>query len=381
MKIVVLGYIVRAPLGGLAWHHFQYFLGLNALGHDVLFVEDSDDFPGCYNPSTYTTTTDPTYGIEFIENLFRRYDVQQHWSYNDVHAKRWYGQQEAVVKQFCSHADIVLNLSAVNPLREWWHKVPVRVYVDTDPGFTQIRHLQEHDSMVQALEHTHHFTFGENFGKAGCTIPDDGLKWRPTRQPIYLPAWKVQVAPNYSRWTTVMQWDSYKVREYNGEAYGMKSTSFKEFMNLPLLVPTETLELAIGGANSPLDEMNTNGWKTISSLIPTHTPSSYQQYIAESKGEWTIAKSGYVMSRSGWFSERSACYLATGKPVITQDTGFTDFISGNEGLLAFSSAEEAAEQLRHVSADYKHHCLQARSIVEAEFESGTVLEKLLMSLT
>ena len=376
LNIIVAGYIVGGPLGGLAWHHFQYILGLHALGHNVLFIEDSDDYPSCYNPTTHELSTDASYGLAFINQLFANYNLQHQWSYYHQHSDYWFGVNGQEVKRFIKKADVFLNLSGVNPLREIFSTIPVRVFVDTDPVFTQIRHLTEADGYRRALLHNHFLSYGENFGLQGCSIPDDGFSWQPTRQPVFLKAWNYSTGNKNAKWTTVMQWDSYKERAFNGINYGMKSLSFSDYFTLPQKV-NDTLELALGSASAPVEKLSEAGWKITGSLAVTLSPATYQQYIHQSKGEWSIAKHGYVISNSGWFSERSTCYLATGRPVIVQETGFSKSIETGRGLLSFTTPEEAVAAIDIVNSNYELHCKYAREIVTEYFSFDKVLNTLL----
>ena len=380
LKIVILGYIVRGPYGGLVWHHLQYVLGLKKLGHEVLFVEDSDEYASCSNPFTPELTKEPSYGLQFIKDVFDHFDMKNDWAYYDSHTTTWHGLSKENVFSFCDSADIVLNISAVNPLRDWWSKIPNRILIDTDPVFTQIRHLTNKQDNETAQHHTAFFSFGENFGKSGCTIPDDGFKWKPTRQPVFLDAWKISEQTPNAKWTTVMQWDSYKEKIFANRAFGMKSSSFSEFENLPHLIPAEHFELAIGSASAPVEKLKNNGWKVISSIVPTETAWSYQDYIMQSKGEWSVAKHGYVVSNSGWFSERSTCYLASGKPVLVQDTGFSDLIETGKGLFSFSSVEHIMNSIEDINGNYVQHCKWAREIAEEYFDGTKVLRSLLENI-
>ncbi len=380
LKIVVLGYIVRGPYGGLVWHHLQYVLGLRQLGHNVLFVEDSDHYPSCSIPGQGELTTDPSYGIKFIEPLFKHFDLAGNWTYFDEHTNTWFGSPKKKVMEFCNAADVVINISAINPVREWWQKIPARVLIDTDPVFTQVRHLQNPFDLDMAKQHTSFFSFGENIGKPSCAIPPDGLNWQPTRQPLYKEAWKYDRPVDSGKWTTVMQWDSYKEVRYEGQLFGMKSLSFQSFQKLPQMLP-QPFELAIGGATTPKASLVSNGWEVINSLEPTATPWSYQQYIQQSKGEWSVAKHGYVVSNSGWFSERSLCYLATGKPVIVQDTGFSEQLPTGLGLLSFNTLHEAVACFELVNSDYSFHCTRAREIAETYFAAEIVLDALLKRMS
>ncbi len=379
MRIVVLGYIVRGPLGGLCWHYLQYMLGLKQLGHEVLFLEDSDNYPSCYNPDLEDMTADPGYGLDFIDRLFRKYDLVDQWAYYDEHKNIWHGKSKAEVFDFCGHADIILNISNVNPLREWWSTVPAKVLIDTDPVFTQIRHLEEKRFAEIAAAHTHYFSFGENFGKPGCLIPDDGFNWKPTRQPVVTSIWPVQKPLKTQPWTTVMQWDSYKSRKFRGIEFGMKSVSFKEYFDFPQH-SNESFELAVGSPSRPKEELEENGWLWTDPLIVTKDDSSFMEFIQHSKGEFSVAKHGYVASNSGWFSERSANYLASGRPVIVQDTGFTDFIETGKGLHVFSNPREAHLAIEKVNADFDAEWKHAREIAIEYFEAEKILSKLLKEL-
>lgn len=380
LNIVVAGFIVGGPLGGLVWHHLQYILGLRAMGHRVLFVEDSDDYPSCYNPETNALGEDPSYGLAFINKVFSDRGLKYDWAYYHHHSKTWYGASETTVKAFIESADIFLNLFGLHPLREPFLKIPLRVYVDTDPAFTQIRHLEEPALKQRAEKHNCHFTYGENFGKPICGIPNDGFAWQPTRQPVFLPAWKATRGNKSAKWTTVMQWDSYKTRMHNGCSFGMKSASFDDYFLLPQKT-AEAFELAIGSATAPKEKLTAAGWSLADPLLVTRNTETYQRYIQGSKGEWSLAKQGYVISNSGWFSERTTAYLASGRPCVVQDTGFSSFIGTGRGLFAFASLEESLAAIEEVNRNYEAHCGWARDIAEEYFRFDKVLSELLEQCT
>ncbi len=377
LRIVVLGYIVRGPLGGMAWQSMQYMLGLHQLGHDVIFMEESSIDPmGCYDPVRGVTDSDPSYGLAFADATLSRIGLGERWAYFDAHRQHWHGPRAADAPRLAAEADLVLNLSGVNAIAPWFTRAPIRAYVDTDPVFTQIRHLTDPGRRLLAQAHNVFFTIGENFGTTLGDIPDDGFPWQPTREPIVLDAWPVTPPPDGGRYTTVMQWDSYPPAEYDGKRFGMKSEAFGPYIDVARQSP-RPLELAIGSANVPREELLQRGWLVVNPLGPTRDPWTYQQYIAGSRGEFTVAKHGYVVSRSGWFSERSASYLASGRPAIVQDTAFSTHIPTGEGLLAFSSPEEAIEALQAVEARYEHHARAAREIAEQYFDSRRVLTSLI----
>ena len=267
-------------------------------------------------------------------------------------------------------------MSGVNPLREWFEKVPARVLIDTDPGFTQVRHLTEAAARERAVRHNAFFSFGENIGRAGCRVPDDGLPWRPTRQPVALAAWPVTAAPGDGRYTTVMQWESYPARCYGALRLAMKSESFAPFAELPRRLG-RVLEIALGGPNAPRAALAELGWRIADAVAVSEDPWTYHRFIQASKGEFGVAKQGYVATRCGWFSERSAVYLASGRPVLAQDTGFADWLPCGAGVLAFASPEEVIDGVARIEADYERHRRAARDLAEAYFAAPRVLPPLL----
>ncbi len=376
LRIILLGYIVRGPLGGIAWHHLQYALGFHLLGHDVHFVEDSDDYPSCYDPTRDATGTDPSYGLEFARRAFDRVGLRDRWAYHDAHTATWHGPEAERVLATCREADLMVNVSGVNPLRPWLERIPARALVDTDPVFTQIRHRTDQAARREAARHTAFFSFAENIGGGGAEIPDDGFPWRPTRQPVVPAAWPVTPGPAGGKFTTVLQWDSYEAREDGGRRYGMKSESFGPYWDLPGRVG-KIFELAAGSPTAPRDELRRKGWGVRNPLGPSRDPWTYQRYIRRSKAEFSVAKHGYVVSRSGWFSERTSGYLASGRPAVVQDTGFTGRLPSGRGLLAFSSPDEAVEGIAAVNRDYELHCRAARRIVEEHFDARDVLARLI----
>lgn len=376
LRIVVLGYIVRCPLGGFAWHHLQYVLGLRHLGHEVIFLEDSDDYPSCYDPSRQSLDSDPTYGLTFAENTFTRLGLAEHWAYYDAHSRSWFGPFADRAQAFCANADLCLNVSGVNPLRPWTCMIPRRALIDTDPVFTQIKHLTDDKARRRAADHTDFLTFGENLASGRASCPDDGFSWRPTRQPVFLDAWPETPTPEHARFTTVMQWESYQTLQYEGQKYGMKSASFQNFQDLPRKTPV-SLEIALGSKSAPRHSLVGQGWRLRDPLEVTRDPWIYQHYICDSRGEFSVAKHGYVVTQSGWFSERSAAYLACGRPVIIQDTGFTDWLNVERGVLSFADAEQAVAQLEEVTAHYQLHARAAREVCHEYFDATRVLEQLL----
>jgi hypothetical protein len=376
LRIIVLGYVVRGPLGGLAWHYLQYVMGLAALGHDVYFLEDSDDYDSCYDPTLNERTTDPTYGLGFADRAFRGVGLGECWAFHDANAGQWHGPQANRILELCRTADVCLNISGMNPLRPWLESIPVRVLIDTDPAFTQIKHLTDDEAWQPAKRHTSFFTYAENLPAGRSLVPDDGLPWQATRQPVVIEAWPVRPAPPNGKFTSVLLWESYDAREYNGQEYGLKAQSFEPYLTLPQRAG-QVFELAMGSPTSPGEAFEAIGWHVIDPLEPTRDPWTYQAYIQGSKAEFGVAKHGYVVSRSGWFSERTAGYLASGRPAIVQDTGFSDWLPCGAGVLPFSTPDEVLAAIESVNTNYEQHCRAARDLVHVHFDAATVLTKLI----
>jgi hypothetical protein len=321
-------------------------------------------------------TRDPAFGLTFARDIFNRIGMPERWAYYDAHTETWHGPCAPDVDELCRTADACLNVSGVNPLREWMLQVPVRVLIDTDPAFTQVRNLIDATARRSALRHNAFFSFAENIGSRECSIPSDELAWQPTRQPIVMEAWPLTEGPARGNFSTMMQWESYPALRYEGRTFGMKSLSFEEYVDLPASVDAP-LELAIGSATAPRDRLREAGWIVRDPYELSRDPWIYQRFIQDSKAEFSVAKHGYASTASGWFSDRSAEYLASGRPVVTQETGFSRWLEADGGLLAFRSREEARDAIERVCRDYKRHCRRAREVARAYFESRDVLSTLL----
>jgi hypothetical protein len=363
----------------MAWHSVQYVLGLHALGHDVFFVEASgtDDW-SCYDPERDAMGRDATTGLRWAADAFRQLGLDDRWAYRDDHTGTWHGPAGHRMPEISDSADVVINVAG-DPLPTWLECVPTRVFIDGDPLFQQVRGLTEPEWARTIRDHTAHFTYGENVGQPGCSIPDDGIGWLPTRQPVVLSWWPyTALGDARAPFTTVLQWDSYSVRTYNGIEYGMKSKAFEDLdlWSLPER-GSFSLELAAGSPSVPRNELETHGWRLRDPREVTRTLWTYRRYIQDSQGEIGLTKHGYVAAQTGWFSERSAAYLATGRPVVAQDTGFGSWMETGMGVLPFSSLDEAVVALEDAAAHFARHSDAARALAEEYFEASKVLTSLL----
>ncbi len=372
-RIIVAGYMVRNPIGGSLWADLQYVLGLRRLKHDAYFFEEFGWPNSCYDYANDRISDDATWGAHVIRRLMRRFDLNHRWVYRDADGK-YHGLSANRMHEIISSADLLLNLSGATWFDEF-ERIPYRMFVDRDPGFTQFGCAND-AKILQRLtrRHTHFSIFAVRIGQTGCPVPTLGLRWHPTRQPVVLSEWPMQFDPHAKTFTTVMTWDAYGSIRYQGQVYGPKGTEFLKIIKLPSRT-SQPLEVAVGEALHK--KIAAHGWHVNNSVVVSRTPETYRDYIQKSRGEFSIAKHCYVKTRSGWFSDRSAVYLATGKPVVVQETGFSDWLPLGEGLLAFSNEDEALAALERVNGDYRRHCEAARAIALEFFDSDRVLRDLL----
>jgi hypothetical protein len=310
--------------------------------------------------------------------------LRNRWHYLHLHETS-FGMSREKFDEVAASADLFLNVSGSCIIPENLPGTCVKVFLDTDPGYNQImmserfswsENVDRWCSMVD--DHDRHFTYAENIHGPNCLVPRLHYDWKTTRMPIAIEHWEHLAGLNpKGAWTTVMTWNAFKGRLiYKGVEYGSKGAEFDKLMDLPSVVDVP-LKVAVGGVKAPLERLSKAGWQVADGPEATVTPAMYREFIASSRGEISPAKQVYVELRTGWFSCRSACYLASGRPVVVQDTGFTPIIASGEGVVAFNTAKEAALGLIEVESDYERHAEAALEIAKQYFDSSTVLEKFL----
>jgi hypothetical protein len=379
LRIIVLGFLIREPTGGSAWAWLNYLCGLVEMGHDVYYLEDSYDRPSCYGPDLSGPSTDAEYGLGFAARVLGRYDLGERWAYYDAHTRRWRGPRADDALDLCKTADLVLNITGYNPIRDWLKSVPARAFIDLDPGFMQIRNLTNPVFRRHCADHTAFFSIGQNIGKPSCLVPDDGFPWQPIRQPVPLRMWPQVPAPRDGRYTTVMTWESSaRPLEYGDLRLEMKkSVSLAPLMDLPNRMGS-IFELAVRAqSDAPLSMLRQAGWEIANIGAVSRDPWSYQAFIQRSKAEFGVTTVGYLTSQCGWFSERSVGYLASGRPVLAQNTGFPEWLPCGAGVFAFRSVEEAADTITRIESDYGFHCRAARELAIEYFAAPRVLAPLI----
>jgi hypothetical protein len=384
MRIVVTGLIASYPLGGVSWDYLQYIQGLQLLGHEVVYLEDTGQW--VYNPGLQTFTENCSFNLHYLEKVlaFLEPAAIPRWSFRSPRGD-YFGLTEREIETVCNQADLLINISGCCWLREHYQGCPRKLYIDTDPLYTQYKleamkrgtaTSDQAYSVDLILKHDVFFTFAENISDPSCCIPSCGLTWHTTRQPIVVENWPFAFTPNAQAFTTVMSWkNDVTLPSIAGKIYGGKNVEFMKFVNLPSRISV-AMEIALSGT-APFDQLRQNGWQVVDGYEKSSTMAAYRNYLSTSRGEWSIAKNAYVASRSGWFSTRSAVYLALAKPVIVQDTGFRAYYPTGEGLFAFTTVAEAVAAIESVESHYRQHCEAARAIAQREFKSERVLARLL----
>ena len=372
LKILCAGHLIRHPVGGHTWHHLQYLIGLRRLGHQVVFFEHFGWPNSCYDAGRDEMTADPRFGIDYLRAVFDKSGYDGRWCYLAEDGSE-HGMTRAQLSAFCRECDLFLNLSNINWIPEL-EQCRRRAMVDTDPVFTQ---AGGHGAGGEFSNYHVLFTYGENVHKQNCTMPTAGRRWLATRQPVVLDLWPVEPPPPDASLTTVINWAAYGDVKYQDRTFGQKDREFEKFTDLPRRAG-EAMEMAMNGPKEVRDRFAAGGWCVASPAEISHDPWTYQNYLRRSRGEFCVAKHGYVSTRCGWFSDRSAAYLASGRPVVLQDAGFSDFLPCGRGLLSFRSPQEALAGIRALRDDYPGHCRSARAIAEEFFDSEKVLSRLVL---
>jgi hypothetical protein len=366
----------------------MYLLGLRGLGHNVWYLEDTGQCN--YDPVQNTLRRDPRYALDFIHSCLAPYDLGDQWCYIDFRGG-YHGQTREAWRRICGEADLFLNLSGGCWFwRDEYARIPHSAFIDSDPAFTHLDIVKKgpgHAAFFARYDSL--FTFGRNIGTPASPVPTEPLHWEHTWQPVFMDEWLPDRKPPRPQFTTVMTWKIRKFRELGGN----KDREFHKVLDLPTLKAQSSeaqalnfepgtlnweLELAVNG---PQDLLREHGWRCRDAFSVSHNLDVYRDYIRSSLGEFSVAKHAYVAMRSGWFSDRTECYLAAGRPAVVQDTGFSEHLPTGEGLFAYSAADEALAGLEAVVADYPRHSQAAREIALARFASEVVLPPLLERAT
>lgn len=383
-RIVVTGFMAGVPIGGVVWQHIHYIVGLQRLGHEVYYVEDSARYT--YDPSIGDWGPYYKYAIEELGRLAERFGFQGRWAFcaRFLPEQPMGGMTRAKMLDLIRNADVVLNVCGTQEIHEEIRDLKNMIYLESDPGLEQIL-IDNGDPKPRDYlgQHRALFTFGENIGSPAFPVPLHGYHWMPTRQPVVTDFWKAASPPPADAvFTTIANWNTSGLKdiEWRDDKYlWSKSLEFLRFVDAPKQAG-EIFEMATNiHDQATRDQLTQNGWRLSNAGAISDRIDDYVNYIQSSLGEYTVAKDQYVRLNTGWFSDRTACYLAAGRPVITQETGFTAHYGGHGGLFAFRTMEEIVEAARAIRADYTFHSRAAFEIAAEHFEAskvvGSVLER------
>jgi hypothetical protein len=383
-RIVVAGSVAQKPWhGGHTWVFLQYALGLKRLGWEVLLLDRLAPTM-CADEGGHACPAEESWNLRYAGRVMQRFGLEREYAViledEDGGPRGTHGLERGEILDRIRGAELLLNVMGFLDDEELLGAARRRVFLDIDPGFGQMWHalgwadpFAGHDDFV---------TIGRNVGRPECTIPDCGKRWITTNQPIVLEHWP-PAGPSDGPFTSIGTWRGrYDPIEYGGERYGLRVHAFRDFAPLPRL-SGEAFELALdidAVERADLALLEENGWALVDPRRAAADPWSYRDYIARSGAEFMVSKDAYVRSRSGWFSDRSICYLASGRPVVAQDTGFDGWYPTGEGLLAFNDLEEATAAVDEISGDRRRHSVAARRVAEECFDSDKVLPGLLDAL-
>jgi hypothetical protein len=368
--VIVAGSVAQRPHhGGHAWVFLQYLLGFRRLGFDVLFVDRLD--PGMDADES---------NVAFLAALMKRFGLAESWAVLLDGGREIAGRPRSEVVEMARRSVLLLNVMGYLDDDEILAAAPLRAFLDIDPGFGQMWHELGLADLFGG--HDRHVTVGKGIGGRGCSIPTCGIDWITTLPPVELSEWP-RGGEHDDRFTSVVSWRGpFGPVDYDGRRYGLRVHEFRRFLELPAQTG-ERFEVALDiddGDRADAESLERHGWMLADPRAVAGDPWRYRDYVRRSAAELMIAKNLYVDTRSGWFSDRSACYLASGRPVLAQDTGLDGFVPSGEGLLTFATLEEAVAGVDEITGDHPRHSRVARAIAEEHFAAGRVLSRLLREL-
>jgi glycosyltransferase involved in cell wall biosynthesis len=388
LRIIVGGYIGTYCTSGVTWDYIQYPVGLNLLGHDVFYLEDTLGKYCHYFEGYEWDDVSPI--VNYIRTTMNYFGLNNRWAYRDEMTGNTYGMSQEKLKEICSTADVFINVSHSTFMRDEYINIPKRVLIDSDPMFTQIQDLEKYDNSDEKIKEmfsrfNYLFSFGENINGADSKVPLFDREWKTTRQPVCMKYWINNNPKQGKNFSTVMNMSARKKILYKNEHWGQKDIEFKKFLDLPKKFKKAGFDIVLNCSSDNKDIINkkdilSSGWNILEPGITIKDINNYKDFIHNSFGEFSVAKETYVKSNSGWFSGRSACYLASGKPVIVQDTGWSDYIRNGNGLFGFKTEDDALSALEQVTSDPEKHSDAALQIADEYFNSDKVLTKLLEDL-
>ena len=379
MATIIMGsYMVRYPLGGnLSWA-LQYLIGFKELGHDIYLVEKYAYQDSCYDPISQKLSSDCSYGVKVVSELMETFGLGDKWCYVEE-GEIYHGLSKKQIDEVFDRADVYIeNGSHRSWEEESKNSSALRVYIDVDPAFTQIRFYNELMEGIPVPEYDFYFTNGLNIGRENNIIPTCGKQWHYIFNPVHIPFFDKGTSQHGTPYSTIMNWVSYKEKvEHKGVFYGHKDVEFEKFINLPSLVDTP-VEMAVSGLPvRKQKELEEIGWMINSAQKVTFTFDLFRNYISSCRGEFSVVKHMYQATSSGWFSDKSAAFLAGRRPVVLQETGFSSHLPVGEGLFAVKDVMKAKEAIETIESNYDYHAQKAYEIAQEYLETKKVLSRFL----
>jgi hypothetical protein len=378
-KAIVSGILFWYPLSGVTYQFLHYMIGLRQLGWDVYYVEDSGRW--LYDPIARNITGDAAPNVTAVAKSLQAHGFAGKWAFRGAYpGGRCFGLSEAEILQLYRDAEVLLNVTGAQEIRDEHRVIKRRLYVESDPFALQVK-LHDGDQQVRQMLDAHDswFSFGENLGAADCSVPID-RPWHKTRQPVAVELWvPTQVGSAAASYNTVTTWHNEgKDVVFRGERYHWtKDREFAHYLGLPQARPEQRFELATDADAQSRNMLESRGFSIRDAVSISGDPDRYRDYIRGSRGEFTVARDQYVRPRTGWFSDRSACYLAAGRPVITQETGFSKTLPTGRGLFGFSDLDDVLAAVDAIESDYAGHCRAALEIAREYFAADKVVGQLM----
>jgi len=377
-KIIVFGILFFYPLAGVTYQFLHYLIALRRLGYDPYYIEDSARW--VYDPRLNDMSHDASGNIAAVSPVLEAHGFTGKWAFRGNYLEgRCYGMTHEQILRLYKEADAFLNVTGAQEIRHEHLRCPRRIYVESDPFVAQVKVAMGDPGMIDMLQaHDMHFTFGENLGAADCDVPVNRFQWLPTRQPVVLDLWDSTDRTPGNSFTTITTWhNAGKNITYRGDTYyWTKDREFEKFLDLPKRRPV-SFELAAGVDEDVRRRLREHGWRVVHSVEMSRDVHCYREYIERSRGEFTVARDQYVRPNTGWFSDRSACYLAAGRPVITQETGFSKYVPADKGLFGFRTMDDILAAVDAIESDYAAHCCAAREIAGEYFAAEKVVGSLM----
>lgn len=377
--IIVSGAIAnKVGNGGEAWVRLNWVLGFRKLGFQVYFIEQIER-DSCVDAAGTVTNFADCVNLAYFKQIIEQFGLAGSAALIYENGEQSYGLNKAKLEDIAESAALLVNISGHLTRAPLLCRLRRKAYIDIDPGFTQFWHADKNIGF-HLDNHDFYFTIGENIGTPACCIPTGGIHWRRIRPPVVLEHWPVADEGGRDRFTTIANWRGpFGAIQHEGKTFGLKLHEFRKFIELPKRAPG-IFEIALNihpAEEKDIGLLHRHGWQLVDPNAAAAGPATFRRYIQTSAAEFSVAQGIYVDTKSGWFSDRTVHYLASGKPTLVQDTGFSRNYPIGEGLVPFRTLEEAVNGAGQITRDYERHRHAARALAEEYFDSDKVLGRLL----